>query len=201
MFRLTDVNKDRYYWKGVNLELNLSFDNVLKFYELLSDQGIPVMAKLDIALEMFVVHSEILTQLNPLQAQQLVSGILKDKLDIDVSKKKEESDDIPTYNFEEDASYIYASFLFDYNMDLFDQQGKLSWYRFVELFKNLSNDSPMGQAFHYRTCEVPKKTNHNGDEIKRIRAMKKRYELKSATAIRERLEFEAFQEQTKKFKK
>lgn len=206
MFKLTDVDSDFYLWNGVNIELNLSFDNVLKVHELFNDKEVNKTMKLDIALEMLVVNSELLKQLNQDHAYRLILDILKDKLEIDLSDNSIEQteeltlDDLPIYDFEEDAGYIYASFLFDYKIDLFEQQGKLNWYRFKELFKNLSTESPMGQAFHYRTCEIPKKDTHNADERKRIKKMKEKYELQSTKKMREEIEFRTHQERMNRMK-
>ncbi|SPT98428.1 Bacteriophage Gp15 protein [Lysinibacillus capsici] len=193
---LTDRRLDVYTWNGVDIELNLSFDNVLKLFDLFSDD-INQDIKLDIALEMLVVNADFLRQLSGSHvAIRLVLDVLKDKLNIDLESDDITSDEepqIPIYDFKEDAERIYASFLFDYNLDLFELQGKLQWHKFIALFENLSTDSPMGQAMMYRSCEVPKKDKYNADERKRIIAMKKKYELKVAKAIREQQELERVQ--------
>lgn len=200
---LTDRRLDVYTWNGVDVELNLSFDNVLKLFDLFSDD-IQRDLKLDIALEMLVVNADLLKQLNGLNAIRLVLDILKDKLSIDLESDDNQSNDeqqTPIYDFKEDAERIYASFLFDYNLDLFEQQGKLQWHKFIALFENLSTDSPMGQAIMYRSCEVPKKDKYNADERKRIITMKKKYELKAAKSIREQQELERVQKSFEMMKK
>ncbi|WP_019779148.1 Gp15 family bacteriophage protein, partial [Streptococcus sobrinus] len=75
-----------------------------------------------------------------------------------------------------------------------EQQGKMTWNKFMALFNNLSNKSPMGIAIHYRTCEVPKKDKYNAEERKRIKKMKEKYELPAAKKIREQQELLAFQQ-------
>lgn len=206
MFKLTDRERDVYQWAGVPIELNLSFDNVLKIMELFDDSSINNRAKPNIALVMLIVKKELLTQLDFMQKQQLLIDIFKDKLNIDLSgdKKaneitetlgnptKEESPDIPIVNFTLDAEMIYASFLFDYNINLFEKQGLLQWGEFLALFNNLSEKTPMKTAIHYRTCEIPKKDKHNSEERKQIKKMKARYELPEAKAIREEMEYKAF---------
>lgn len=196
MFNLTTRRDDVIKWHGVDIELNLAFDNVLLLFDLLNNESVSAYIKHDIAVEMLIVDKSILMKLkqrNDDKILKLAKDILKEKLNIDLDKKapelseEDESDPlkipIPTYDFTEDAEYIYASFLIDYNMDLFEQQGKLSWYKFVALFNNLSDETPMGKALHYRTCSVPKSDRHNADEIKRIRSMKEKYMLKSAKPL------------------
>ncbi|WP_374964624.1 Gp15 family bacteriophage protein [Lysinibacillus sp. RS5] len=193
MFNLTTRRDDVIRWHGVDIDLNLAFDNVLLLFELFGDKSVSPYMKYDIAIEMLVINHAILKQLNGERIFELIKDILREKLNIDLDKKapepsEEDANDpfnvpIPTYDFTEDAEYIYASFLMDYNMDLFEQQGKLSWYKFIALFNNLSDETPMGKALHYRTCSVPKSDKHNADEIKRIRSMKEKYMLKSAKPL------------------
>jgi len=206
MFKLTDRNRDIYEWSGVSIELNLSFDNVLKLTELFDDPDIPKQIKPVIALNMLIVDNMLLTHLDENQKEQLFLNVFKDKLGIDFSStgKKNETlkvnddneeslPDIPVFNFTIDAERIYASFLFDYGINLFEQQGKMQWDEFKALFDNLSEKSPMKTAIHYRTCEIPKKDKNNAEERKRIKKMKELYELPEAKAIREAMELAAFQ--------
>lgn len=206
MFKLTDRNRDIYEWAGTTIELNLSFDNVLKLMELFDDQNVPEQIKPDLALNMLIVDSSLLAQLPPSKKEKLLIDVFKDKLNIDLmqsSKKNEMTEtandggsdyqDIPVVNFTIDAERIYASFLYDYGINLFEQQGKLQWDEFLALFNNLSEKTPMRTAIHYRTCEIPKKDKHNSEERKHIKKMKARYELPEAKVIREAKELQAFQ--------
>ncbi|PFD98923.1 hypothetical protein CN288_20335 [Bacillus sp. AFS023182] len=202
MLKLTERDYDFYMWNDVRFELNLAYDNVLLLFELFEDESISEQLKFDIALSMLVVDKLTLSQLNGEQKTQLIIDILNSKLDIDLKaleKRKEEKQEeekeptIPTVDFVVDAERIFSSFLFDYNIDLIEQQGKMQWNKFIALFRNLSSKSPMGQALYYRTCEIPPKDKHNADERKRIKKMKAVYELPKAKEIREQQEFEAFQ--------
>lgn len=206
MFKLTDRNRDIYEWSGVSIELNLSFDNVLKLTELFDDPDIPKQIKPEIALNMLIVDNMLLIHLDENQKEQLFLNIFKNKLGIDFSstvkknktievngENEEILPDIPVFNFTIDAERIYASFLFDYGINLFEQQGKMQWDEFKALFDNLSEKSPMKTAIHYRTCEIPKKDKNNAEERKRIKKMKELYELPEAKAIREAMELAAFQ--------
>ncbi|MBY0597683.1 Gp15 family bacteriophage protein [Bacillus bingmayongensis] len=202
MLKLTEREYDFYTWNGVRLELNLAFDNVLLLFELFEDESINEYMKIDIAINMLVVDESVSDQLSMEQRSTLLLDILKDKLDIDLNslmkKKIEEKEEekvptIPIVDFVVDAERIFSSFLFDYNIDLFEQQGKMHWNKFMALFRNFSNKSPMGQALYYRTCNIPPKDKHNADERKQIKKMKELYELPKAKEIREQQEFEAFQ--------
>lgn len=202
MLKLTEREYDFYTWNGVRLELNLAFDNVLMLFELFDDESINEYVKTDIALNMLVVDKLVMNQLDEENKSLLLLDILKDRLDIDLKslmnkqieeKEEEKVPTIPTVDFVVDAERIFSSFLFDYNIDLIEQQGKMQWNKFIALFRNLSSKSPMGQAIQYRTCEIPPKDKHNADERKRIKKMKEMYELPKAKEIREQQELIAFQ--------
>lgn len=205
MFKLTDRNRDVYHWAGVDIELNLSFDNILLLMELFDDKSMAEHLKPVIALSMLIVDDSLIEQLTYQYRNQLLVDIFKDKLGIDLLSPREKSgmtnpnetdedNDLPVVNFIIDAERIFASFLSDYNINLMEQQGKLMWDEFMALFNNLSEESPMKQAIYYRTCEIPKRDKHNTEERKRIKKLKELYELPEAKAIREVRELKAFQE-------
>ncbi|WP_217563144.1 Gp15 family bacteriophage protein, partial [Paenibacillus sp. GbtcB18] len=181
-------------------------DNVLKIMELFDDETVSNRAKPNIALLMLIVDHSLLNQLNWQGKEKLIVDIFKDKLNIDLTADKkagemtetlgnplnEEIPEIPVVNFTLDAEMIFATFLYDYNVNLFEQQGILQWEEFLALFNNLSEKTPMRTAIHYRTCEIPKKDKHNADERKRIKKMRERYELPEAKVIREEMEYKAY---------
>ncbi|WP_283746155.1 Gp15 family bacteriophage protein, partial [Bacillus cereus] len=112
---------------------------VLKIMELFDDDSISNRVKPNIALMMLIVDHSLLAQLNMQGKEKLVIDVFKDKLNIDLTADKkagemteslgnpldEEAPDVPGVNFTLDADMIFASFLFDYNINLFEQQGKL----------------------------------------------------------------------------
>ncbi|MGH1111206.1 MULTISPECIES: Gp15 family bacteriophage protein [Bacillus cereus group] len=214
MFKLTVRNFDVIHWGGVPVELNLSFDNVLLMFDMFEDKTVPDKAKPNIALSMLVVDNKLLEQLNSSQKEQLLVDIFKQKFDMDLNSKNSKNTltennssqsgaeqdgdnfpDVPIVDFTLDAERIFSSFLFDYGINLIHEQGKLLWSEFMALFNNLSENTAMKIAIKYRTCEIPKKTKHNEDEVKHIKKMKELYELPEAKRIREERAFIAFKKQ------
>lgn len=208
MFSLTERNSDIYRWHGVDIELNLAFDNVLVFLKMFGDESIPMERRMKLALTMLVVDKDILKPISEHgRLLDFTFDMLRDKLNLRIrdedklpvkdnsdSENEEELDEpVPVYDWEEDAGYIYSSFLFDYGIDLIEQQGKLTWDRFITLFHDLSEKSKMGQALYYRTCPIPKKEKgSDNEERKRIIKMKKYYMLEKARPIIERNEYKAY---------
>lgn len=206
MFSLTERNPDVYNWQGVDIELNLAFDNILVFLDMFGDDSIHIEHRLKLALSMLVVDKDLLTPIS--EHGKLIDftfDMLRDKLNIDMRKEvepvkaddieeEEQDEPVPVFDWKEDAGYIYSSFLYDYGIDLIEQQGKLTWDRFQTLFHSLSDKSKMGEAMYYRSCPIPKKEKgSDNEERKRIIKMKEYYMLEKARPIIERNEYRAHQ--------
>lgn len=185
MFRLTrkhGVCDESVEYKGETITVNLSFDRLIKIFELQQDERLEDIDKIVLAFQILVVDAEIykkkFTALELSEIVNLIFDSLKDeRIRIDDT---DDQDDEPVeiVNYTEDAERIYASFLYDYQMDLIEEIGKLSWRKFVALFNNLSEKTPMMQAIIYRTCSIPT-GKENAEERKRIKKMKRIYALKS----------------------
>lgn len=180
--RLTDRFDDSITIDGKDYALDLSFDNVLRIYELKDDDEIDNYTKIEYMFEMLVIGGESL-DLSIEQKSMIVEKIF-DTFILVESKYKDQQE---TQNAEEsakkiwdinkDAELIYASFLYDYNIDLFEQQGKLHWRKFIALLNGLSEDSPFMQVIRIRTMEIPKPNKYNAKERETIRKLKRLYAL------------------------
>lgn len=180
--RLTDRFDDSITIDGKDYALDLSFDNVLRIYELKDDDEIDDYTKIEYMFEMLVIGGESL-DLSIEQKSMIVEKIF-DTFILVESKYKDQQE---TQNAEEsakkiwdinkDAELIYASFLYDYNIDLFEQQGKLHWKKFIALLNGLSEDSPFMQVIRIRTMEIPKPNKYNAKERETIRKLKRLYAL------------------------
>ena len=187
MFSLTDSRR-KFKWNGYPLELIDSFDNVLLFLELLDDDDYTGEQKMLIGCEMIVEDEEFVNSLPHAEQAQLTVEAFQFMTGIDLMDETEEAYVEPSMDFLEDAERIYSSFLEQYRIDLIDQQGVMSWAKFSALLKNVGSETALGQAIHHRTCEIPKKDKHNGEEVSRIRKLKREYELKGEKHVRRRAE-------------
>ncbi|MCD3500779.1 bacteriophage Gp15 family protein, partial [Streptococcus equi subsp. equi] len=61
---------------------------------------------------------------------------------------------------------IFASFFQSYHLDLFEQQGKLHWRKFMSLLMNLHKDTPFKEVVSYRVMKVPNKDEASEEYIK-----------------------------------
>ena len=84
---------------------------------------------------------------------------------------------VRSFDWEQDAAAIYASFLSVYGIDLFSMRGKLHWTAFIALLQNLPRDSAFGHLIDIRTCEVPQVTKYNQRQVQNLMKAKAAYRL------------------------
>ena len=85
---------------------------------------------------------------------------------------------VRSFDWEQDAAVIYASFLSVYGIDLFSMRGKLHWTAFIALLQNLPADSAFGRLIQIRTCEVPQVTKYNQKQVQNLMKAKAAYRLR-----------------------
>jgi len=180
-----------FIWGDVVLELDMSFDNILRFHDLLEDDHLLEEHKLFWGLEALIYNYHKIKHLSPHEQYEIFEYIMIEFLGQDLNKKQaqEEQQGGSTekqsikqkeFDFKIDAERIYASFLMDYNIDLFEQQGKLDWRKFLALLGGLSEKTPFMQVVNIRMMEVPKKDDHKNSFEKhkrKIIELKKKYAI------------------------
>lgn len=96
----------------------------------------------------------------------------------DVDNAKEsvnvKGDDI-SFDFEVDASNIYAAFLKNYNIDL--TKTDMHWFQFIALFSNLK-DTSLNDMMYYRTIDL---SQYKGEQKAEMKALKERYKIHKIT--------------------
>lgn len=169
---------------GKEYELNLAFDNVLRLIDMLNDKELSDFEQIEIGLEMIIGDS--LVDYNIEKKEEIFYSIFKETIGKDTEEGQPvdiEGNPMPqkkekeTYDLKQDAEYIYASFMSDYGIDLFEQQGKLHWYKFKALLGGLTDGSKFLRVIEIRTAELPKgkgteKQRKQMLELKRIYALK-----------------------------
>lgn len=169
---------------GKTYELDLSFDNVLRLIDMLSDKEIDDAAQIYLGIQMFL--GEELER--PIEEQadifyKLFESTIGKEVeenqpkDIMGNPMPQEEEEKKTYDLKQDAEYIYASFMSDYGIDLFEQQGKLHWYKFKALLGGLTDGSKFLRVIEIRTMELPKGKGTEKDK-KKIQELKEHYALK-----------------------
>lgn len=120
--------------KTADYEVVMDFSRVLRLFELYKQDDIDVSEKLFITIEMF-----FLAPINEIPEEdfQLILEGLTQKIIGDNSREETVERDMKGnileeekkfYDFEEDADYIFASFMQDYGIDLIKEREKSNYY-------------------------------------------------------------------------
>ncbi len=185
MFSLYFKQDDTVEIDGKTYDLNISFDNVLKIIELMKEERIANVAKVDMAIRLFfkfekdkVIPFDFGTQ------HQAVLSIFEEYINQkeETIEKDRQGNPMPVYekdtkqyySLKYDAEYIYASFMQAYGIDLIEQQGKMHWFKFRALLSGLPKDTKFCEVVSIRQWEKPNK----GDtEEKQMRELQEHYRL------------------------
>lgn len=98
---------------GKTYKLKPYFDNVLKVFSVQKEKDLHERDKLELSLDLLVKgnHSKLKEQVK-IELLNAVYDVLMD------APQREQDGSAPVCDFEQDAGYIYASFLSDYGLDL-----------------------------------------------------------------------------------
>lgn len=193
--RLNDPLVTEIEFKNRLFHVNLAFDNILDIFDILNDTSYEGYEKLDLICSFLIDYEIVQEELNHKQ----VTMHKKPDLSLDdmaefYSKVRDEHIVVSEQTFIErdimgepmpmdknqimdielDAKFIFASF-FSMGINLFEQQGKLSWLEFQALLAALPDDSIMSKIIRIREWE-PKKGD-SPDYISEMRKLQKKYAL------------------------
>lgn len=199
--RLTDklVIDDKEY------ALDLSFDNVLKMFEMMRDDDIPEYIKPHFAIRMLISKSlagntreEKAESFNNdfenysiEEMSKVFKSVFEEHISLsDVKDNHVEYDlagnpmkttasngkqEQAPYDIRYDGDYIYASFLQAYGIDLFDVQGKLHWKKFNALLSGLPEGTKLMEVIKIRKWKPQK--GDSSEYKEEMRRLQKDYAL------------------------
>ena len=164
-------------YNGKKIKLNISFDTVLKMYDIFKDGILLEQEKAQFALALLVKGSKI-------PDFKVLDIIFKEQ--IETFQRQSSRNQLRVVDFKQDSSYIYSSFLMDYGIDLIEQQGKLHWQKFISLFQGLSEKTKIREFMSIRARPLPKPDKHNQEYIHSLMELKAYYALEISQEERER---------------
>lgn len=171
--RLNDPLYTPYEINGKIIELDLSFDNILDVLDVLNDETLDEYDKLSLSCDLLVSNIELNVEGNDNDSNE---NVIEKPIELNADEKSElylyvkdtyieigeenfiERDILgnpmpdqseKTIDFEKDAKFIFASF-FALGINLYDQQGKLTWMEFQALMNALPDDSIMSKIINIR---------------------------------------------------
>lgn len=152
--------------------IDLAFDNVLDVLDVQSNENLRDYEKLEISLALLLDDQEY----DKSKILDLWNFIYKSFIEIErkqVVKYDLAGNPMPTKNedknervidFREDSERIYASFMQAYNINLFEQQGKMHWHEFTALLNGLPSNTVLQRVIQIRQWEPSK---HDSAEYKK----------------------------------
>ncbi|MXQ49518.1 hypothetical protein GRB29_09105 [Streptococcus pneumoniae] len=170
--------------------LNLSFDNVMRIFEMWQDNAVPDEVKSYLALR--ILTGQVIEDLDPVEAIEIFMEIFEEVIQLDdneeeieydlagnVMKSTNSSGEKPSktrlYNLKHDGDYIYPSFLQAYQLDLFEQQGKLHWLKFNALLAGLPDGTKFVEVVKIRSYKPS--NGESNDYIEEMKRLQKVYKL------------------------
>lgn len=177
--RLNDPLPSFFEFEEKEYPLNLAFDRVLDVFDVLSDDGMNLSDKVETCIKILVgdVGLDIISQFvmfRELYDTYLVFGkkseVVTDELG-NVMPMKPVSKDMDIVL---DAKYIYASFR-QIGINLFEEQGRLSWEEFQVLLETLPDDTPIQKIKSIRNWKPQK--GESTEHKEQMRELQRRYAL------------------------
>lgn len=163
--------------------LNLSFDNVLRLFEMWRDEDVPEFVKPHFGIriltgetledftveEMSEVFNEVFEEhisLSTVEDNHVEYDLAGNPMKTTASNGKQEQ---APYDIRFDGDYIYASFLQAYGIDLFDVQGELHWKKFNALLSGLPEGTKFMEVIKIRKWKPQKGDSAEyKDEMRRL---------------------------------
>lgn len=169
--------------------LNLSFDNVLRLFEMWRDEDVPEFVKPHFGIriltgenledftveEMSEVFNEVFEEhisLSTVEDNHVEYDLAGNPMKTTASNGKQEQ---APYDIRYDGDYIYASFLQAYGIDLFDVQGKLHWKKFNALLSGLPEGTKLMEVIKIRKWKPQK--GDSSEYKEEMRRLQKDYAL------------------------
>lgn len=150
MLSLTDTPLSAIKFDGEIYQINLAFDNVIKYLELVEDDS--ENKELE-ALKLFFGDQEIPLDPDFIESSfKLINETITKSAYQGNSSKGWSMNIAPQhiYSYEQDADAIYSSFMMQYHIDLLKERGKMHWCVFRALFDGLSEDTPIQRIIELR---------------------------------------------------
>lgn len=183
MYSLTGKSEQSVNIAGQEYDLKLTYKNVIQAFDIM-DSDIDPESKINQVFELMLapnITSSVLIR------SQVVEGVFNyinatpyGNASEDAEHSNSEFKDVYTadFDFNQDGAAIYASFVFDYGIDL-NEHPDMHWDTFKALFDNLSPESPIQRIRAVRN-EDPTKYGDDAEKISSINEHQAYYSLDKA---------------------
>ncbi|WP_433322302.1 Gp15 family bacteriophage protein [Weissella tructae] len=189
MFLLNQELDDTVEINGREIELDLSFDNVLDVFDVFKETA-DESEKIYAAVYL-LTGEKVIDELEGEEIALVLSKALDDHIKTDNSQEfveydlagnpmtraddSDEEEGNKIISLEWDAEYIWTSFVQAYDIDLHQEFGSLHWRKFKALLRDLPQETKIKQIIEIRSWKPTADT--TADEKKRMKKLQEEYEL------------------------
>lgn len=143
-------------WIGdIEYPICTDFRVSIAFEQLMLDVGISENDKMMQALTLYFGKETIPIDINTALEALIAFYRCDPVFDMQATTENNGQQERRVYDFERDFEYIYAAFLDQYHIDLYEMR-YLHWWKFKALFKSLKEDTQMMKIIGYRCAKVEK---------------------------------------------
>ena len=184
--------------------LDLSFNNVLKLFEMWRDEDVPEFVKPHFGIR--ILTGETLEDFTVEEMSEVFNEVFEEHISLSTVEDNHVEYDLAgnpmkttasnepkekaPYDIRYDGDYIYASFLQAYGIDLFDVQGDLHWKKFNALLSGLPEGTKFMEVIKIRKWKPQK--GDSAEYKEEMRKLQKDYALPNDTIVDEEYEEEEF---------
>lgn len=163
-------------------DIDLSFNKILDIFEIMKEEELNTVEKAYLIVQLLT--GEELEDMDEvvecwIYIKEHFLDIQKEMVQYDLlgnpvpqAKNEDEEEQERVIDLEQDAEYIYASFLQAYGINLFKAQNKLSWVEFKALLTALPDNTIMQQIVQIRAWKPS-----DGGDKKKMRKLQAKYRL------------------------
>lgn len=181
MLALTEQLTQSIAYQGREYPIDLSYDNVLRFYQLLDDADFDEGEKIIAAFHIFF-DEEVPDDPEFLMSvfQLLGEYVSASPYGGDTTDSQGDQAPIRYFSFQQDAPAIYASFMEQYGIDLIEEQGRLHWDKFKALLDGLGPGTQFRRivAIRQRTTD-----GLEGEELAALMEQQQYYRLTDGASV------------------
>lgn len=167
--------------------VDMSYDNIIRLFDLLEDKTIEELHKVFIGMKM-LLDCNVLKEDETCDLETFIAAFVTIKTEFIIDKGNGEplvdlqGNPMPQpkskelYSLNHDADYIYASFVQAYGIDLTEVQGELDWRKFNALLQGLPSNTRFKEVVDIRqrpfaTGKGSQKENKNLRDLKNMYAL------------------------------
>ena len=156
--RLNDLLPQTYKYNEEEIEIDLSFDNILDIFDVLKMVELSEYHRAELCLTL-LFGEDVIEDVDIIDVWNEVYELYLDSTQEELVKYDLAGNPMPTKKVEplididQDAEYLYSSFIQAYGINLIKEQGRLHWFEFKALLNGLPENTIIKQIIHIRSYE------------------------------------------------